>query len=130
MVAAPFFVPTEPGIRIKLAFNVASIIQKILVTFKRPYFGGAYLMTTKTIFAQIGGFDTSLPLAEDVDFGLKAAKLGPYGMINIPMPVSARRLIKYGYWWIFKDLSALFRFIRTGRVVEGSIYYPFGEYDA
>src|SRR3989344_8765995 len=114
VVAAPFFVPTEPGILIKLTFKVASVIQKILFTFRRPYFGGAYLMTTKKVFTGVGGFDTKLKLAEDVDFSLRAAKLGPYGLIDVQIPISARRLIKYGYWWIFKDFPTLCSFIRTG----------------
>ena len=128
VVAAPPLFPTEAGIRIHLTATVAYTAQKILILFGKPYFGGAYLMTTKEIFARVGGFDTSLTLAEDVDYSLRAAQLGPYGLINSKVLVSARRLIKYGYGWIFNSLPALFIFIRTGRVAKESIYYPFGEY--
>ncbi len=76
-----------------------------------------------------GGFDAKLSLAEDVDYSLKAAKFGPFGLINVRIPTSARRLIKYGYGWIFNSMPAVLSFIRTGRVAEGDIFYPFGQYE-
>ncbi|MDB5238171.1 MAG: glycosyl transferase [Candidatus Kaiserbacteria bacterium] len=128
VVAAPAFVPTEDGIGLWLTSKVAYTMQKILLLFSKPYFGGAYLMTTRSVFVRVGGFDTTLTLAEDVDYSLKAAKLGLHGLINVRVGASARRLTKYGYGWILGGLPAIFGFIRTGRVAQGSIYYPFGEY--
>ena len=129
VVAAPVLVPTEYGVRIQLTAVFTTAFQRILILFKRPYFGGAYLITTKTIFTHLGGFDSELTLAEDVDYSLRAAKKGPYGLINVRIPVSARRLLKYGYGWIFNSMPAVLSFVRTGRVTPGSVYYPFGEYD-
>lgn len=129
VVAAPSFVPTEYGMGLWLTSWIAYTAQKILLMFKKPYFGGAYLMTTKSVFSRVGGFDTTLALAEDVDYSLKAAKLGPHGLIDVRVGVSGRRLTKYGYKWILGGMPAILSFIRTGRVAEGDIYYPFGQYE-
>jgi len=126
--AAPRLVPIESGFQLRLFYRSFYVIQRILIVLGRPYFAGSYLITRKDIFKKIGGFDTKVVLGEDVDYSLRAAKLGRCGLINIAFPVSARRVIKYGYGWIFKETSNLFRFLFTGRVLPESIFYPFGEF--
>jgi len=126
--AAPVMVPIESRIDIKLVYKAMCGIQKILLTRGRPYFAGSYLLTTKEAFAKVGGFDTSLLLGEDVDYSLKAAKLGLCGLLTTPIFVSARRLIKYGYMWIFRALPNLMRLLFKGRVNAKQIFYPFGEF--
>jgi hypothetical protein len=103
-------------------------LQRLLLLYERPYFGGYYLMTTRDVFLKVGGFDTKLLLAEDVDYSLRAARLGPYRLMEVTIAVSARRLIKYGYWWVLKALPSIIRFIRTGHIAPESVHYPFGEY--
>jgi glycosyltransferase involved in cell wall biosynthesis len=129
VVASPVTVPIEPGLRFKLTFKLVYCLQRLVLWTGRPYFGGAYLMTTKQTFLTLGGFNVDLALAEDVDYSLRAAKLGPYRLIDTAIAVSARRLIKYGYAWAIKALPTIVRFIRTGFIAPGSIHYPFGEYD-
>jgi len=129
-VAAPVMVPIESDLRFRLTYKLVYYLQKMVLSYGRPYFSGSYLMTTKHVFAQLGGFDTNLSLAEDVDYSLRAAKLGPYQLLNVTIGVSARRLKKYGYWWIIKALPSIVRFIRTGFIAPESIYYPFGDYDS
>ena len=128
VAAAPRLVPNEPGLEFQLMFWFAYIFQKFLLLFNRPYFASAYLMTTKDTFKRIGGFDLKVLLGEDVDYSLRAGKIGRCAVINIPYPVSVRRIIKYGYGWMFRELPNLIRFVFTGRVVTDTIFYPFGEY--
>jgi glycosyltransferase involved in cell wall biosynthesis len=128
-VAAPVLVPIEPGLGFKLAFKAVYWLQRLVLSYGRPYFGGGFLMTTRGIFFQLGGFDTKLALAEDVDYSLRASRLGPYRLMKVTMGVSARRLIKYGYWWIIESLPTIVRYIRTGSISPKDIHYPFGEYD-
>jgi glycosyltransferase involved in cell wall biosynthesis len=128
-VAAPVVIPIERGLHLKLTFKLIYYLQKIVLLSGRPYFGGYYLMTTKHVFSTLGGFDTNLSLAEDVDYSLRAAKLGPYQLFDVIITVSARRLIKYGYWWVIEALPTIVRFIRTGFIAPENIYYPFGEYN-
>lgn len=128
VAAAPRLVPVESGLQYKYFYFNFYIIQKFLLLFNRPYFAGSYLVTTKDTFFKIGGFDVNVLLGEDVDYSLRAAKVGPCKLINIPYPVSARRIIKYGYRWIFTEIPNLFRFAFTGRVIPDTIFYPFGEF--
>ncbi|MBI5003621.1 glycosyltransferase [Candidatus Kaiserbacteria bacterium] len=128
VVAAPVLVPVESGVFLRHIHRSAYYTQRILLMFKRPYFGGAYLITTKDVFAKLGGFDQQIMLGEDVDYSLRASRLGGYGLIEVALPVSARRMIKYGYTWALKELPNIIRSLWTGRVRPDTIYYPFGAY--
>ncbi len=128
VMAAPILTPIESGFHISLTYHVAEVMERIANLFGRPYFPGSCLITTKEVFKATGGFDTNIMLAEDIDYSMRAAKLGRSGLINVSMPVSARRFIKYGYSWILSEIPNLLRLIFTGRIKHESIYYPFGEY--
>ena len=129
VVAAPRLVPIEPGIRLRIFYRTFYLMQKSLIILGRPCFAGSYLLTKKETFLKVGGFDPQVVLGEDVDYSLKAAKTGPYALFTIPYPVSARRMIKYGYSWFFTQGLNLFRaFFVTGRIIPESVFYPFGEF--
>ncbi|MEK7588816.1 MAG: glycosyltransferase [Patescibacteria group bacterium] len=129
VVASPVLVPIERGIRIALLHKVMAGAQRLLLSLRRPYFGGAGLTTTKEVFYAVGGFDTNLLLGEDVDYSLRASKHGPYHQINVKWSVSARRFIKYGYRWILKETPELLRLLSKGRIKNAkTVFYPFGEY--
>jgi glycosyltransferase involved in cell wall biosynthesis len=127
-VAAPILRPIEHGVLFRLMYQSLSSLQRLLLLFKRPFFPGSCLLTTRSVFESTGGFDTSILLAEDVDYSRRAAKFGLPGLISIRVPVSARRAIKYGYSWILPEIPNVFRLLFTGRFKHETIYYPFGEY--
>jgi GT2 family glycosyltransferase len=82
------------------------------------------------VFKVISGFDEAIVLAEDVDYCVRAAKHGRYGIAHSPILVSARRICKYGHTWILKEWPNLFRLAFTGKVKHPErIFYPFGEFD-
>lgn len=126
--AAPRLIPIEPGFQFKIFYLTFYLIQRFLMLFRRPYFAGSYLLTKKDVFQRLGGFDVRVLLGEDVDYSLRAAKIGRCGLFNVPYHVSARRIIKYGYAWIVSEIPNLFRFGFTGHVIPDTIFYPFGEY--
>ncbi|MGE0577532.1 MAG: glycosyltransferase [Reyranella sp.] len=128
-VAAPVLVPIEPGLGFKLAYKIVYWLQRLVLSYGRPYFAGSFLITTRPVFSRLGGFDPKILLAEDVDYSLRASKLGSYRLMNVRMGISARRLIKYGYWWIVESLPTIVRYIRTGAISPKDIHYPFGDYD-
>ncbi len=129
VVASPILVPIESGIRIALMHKMLMYVQRFLLVLKRPYFGGAGLTTTREVFHALGGFDTKLLLGEDVDYSLRASKHGPCHQIRVKWPVSARRFIKYGYRWMFKD-GEMFHLLFKGRIKNTeTFFYPFGEYN-
>lgn len=127
-VAAPLLRPIESGNHLKRLYRLLTFTQRVLLMFERPFFAGSCLLTTKEVFIQTGGFDTNIMLAEDVDYSMRAAKLGKAGLMNIHLPVSARRAIKYGYGWLFSETPNIIRLLLTGRLKSETIYYPFGEY--
>lgn len=128
-VAAPVLVPIEPGLGFKLAYKIVYWLQRLVLSHGRPYFAGSFLMTSRPVFSRLGGFDTTISLAEDVDYSLRASKLGRYQLMDVRMSISARRLAKYGYWWIIESLPTIVRYIRTGSISPKDIHYPFGDYD-
>jgi len=128
VVAAPALVPLEPGVRIRLVYGSLLLLQKVFFMFGRPYFAGSCLLTTKEVFDKVGGFDVEVLLGEDVDYSVKAARLGSSGLLSVPVQVSARRILKYGYWWMFKEIPNVFRFFVTGRVDAERMFYPFGDF--
>lgn len=128
VVAAPGMIPAENRWDARHIFKFALFMQKVLLILRRPYFAGAYLLTTKDVFTKLGGFDTNIQLAEDVDYSLRASKLGAYGLLSTSIFVSARRLIKYGYGWLFSGMPNMFRLLFTGRVRAEKLFYPFGDF--
>jgi len=129
VVSAPVMVPMEPGLNFKIMFRFAYYMQRLLLLFRQPYFAGSCLLTTKETFIKVGGFDTTVLLGEDVDYSLKASKVGLCGLTEVPIKVSARRIIKYGYWWLLKELPNLLQFPFTGKIKEPErLFYPFGEF--
>ena len=128
VTATPFLRSIETSWDLRLFHAFVSSTQKFLIRFGRPFFAGACLLTTKQVFTRIGGFDTAVVLGEDVDYGLRAATQGRCGLIDVTIPVSARRMMKYGYGWLFTEIPNMFRLFVTGRLKPETIYYPFGEY--
>lgn len=128
-VAAPVMRPLEPGIQFRLIYRLAYLLQRISLVCHRPYFAGACLVTTKDTFQRVGGFDTAVMLGEDVDYSLRASKVGSYALIRTPVHVSARRIIRYGYWWAIKELPTIIRFVFTGKIAHAErMFYPFGDF--
>ena len=129
VAAAPIMLSLESGKRFQLIYGILSLSQKILLFFGKPYFPGACLLTTKETFTQIGGFDTMVLLGEDVDYSLKTSKLGSCGLLNAHIQVSSRRVIKYGYWWLLKELPNVFGLVTKGRINQPeNLFYPFGDF--
>jgi glycosyltransferase involved in cell wall biosynthesis len=129
VVACPTLVPIEPGIRIALAHTVLVGAQRILASVGRPFFGGAGLTTTREVFERIGGFDASIHLGEDVDYSMRASKHGLFHHSSVRWSVSARRFIKYGYWWALKQTPEFIWLLVTHKFKnDHKIYYPFGDH--
>lgn len=129
VVATSKIVPLEKTIRSILLHTVAYAVQKLLAQTGRYYFGGAYMLTTKKVFKDIGGFDESLRISEDVDYSRCASKKGNSKIFSIPIKVSTRRYQKYGYMWIFKHPLIMTRLLTQGKISnQNTSFYPFGEY--
>jgi glycosyltransferase involved in cell wall biosynthesis len=128
-VAAPSITAIEKHFGARLAYKGFMQFQKFFLLFKRPYFAGSCLLTTKEVFTKIGGFDESIALAEDVDYSFRAATIGSFGLLGTTVPVSGRRFLKYGSFYALKEWSkAGIILVRGGRVTPEKVFYPFGEF--
>jgi glycosyltransferase involved in cell wall biosynthesis len=121
-------VPIEKGIHLRVHLTFAYLVQHFLLVLGKPYLAGGCLITTSDVFSKVGGFDENVVLGEDVDYSLRVSRIGRCTVFNIPYPVSARRIIKYGYGWMISEIPNLLRFLFTGKVSPETIFYPFGEY--
>ncbi|MFA5013492.1 MAG: glycosyltransferase [Candidatus Paceibacterota bacterium] len=93
--------------------------------------GAMGIMVKKDIFNQVGGFDSTIKLAEDVYFVGQAAKLGKFGIIRstvIYMPT--RRFDKDGYFRTgWKYLRCAIQMATKGPAREECFNYKFDHYD-
>lgn len=129
-IATGKLTPSDGGRLEKIfLYYVAHAALRLLLLIGKPYFGGAFQITRRDVFETIGGYDESLRISEDVDYAFKAAKLGPYKLINIKVLTSARRFLKYGYSWIFMSPVVIIKTLFTGRLEDDEkVEYRFGEY--
>jgi glycosyltransferase involved in cell wall biosynthesis len=77
--------------RIYNQFSISSI------KFGRPQISGMLMVTKKSIFNAVGGFNENLKILEDFDFSEKVSKFGKVKMItNTFVLTSPRRIEKWG----------------------------------
>ena len=96
-VACPWFVADSrhPGIR--LIYGVFNVL--FWLSQWRFHTGsGVCIIVPRAIFLQIGGFDESLRLGEDIDLIRRASSRGRHRHLFVPLRTSARRFEKFGIW--------------------------------
>ena len=71
---------------------------KRLAEYDAPYVNSGHMITTRTLFDKIGGFDEALKTAEDYDFCMRAKAAGAEVKNNPDLPV-----IHWGYPQKIKD---------------------------
>lgn len=94
--------------------------------------GAMGIMVKKEIFNQVGGFDPTIKLAEDMYFVGQAAKLGKFDIIkDVPIYMPSRRFDKDGYFrtagkYLLCGLHMFFKGpVRSGKVFD----YKFNHYE-
>lgn len=129
VLASCRIVPLEKNLVDSFTHSVAYLVQRWMLLFKKPYFAGGFLLTKKEVFTSLGGFNEDLRISEDVEYSMRAAKVGAYKLFNIPIQASTRRFQKYGYAWMWKNPKMLYTLLTKGRLTEkDKVFYPFGEY--
>lgn len=62
-----------------------------------PHAPGFCILVQRSIHEKLGGFDESLKMSEDIDYGRRAAQCGQFGVLtSTRIPVSMRRVEKEG----------------------------------
>lgn len=94
----PFDIP-EHASSIERAWFVASTLGRL------TYVGSANLLVSASLFHKVGGFDESLPTAEDVDFGRRVRRAGvpidfdpELHVIHLGFPRTFRHFVKREKW--------------------------------
>lgn len=93
-----------------------------------PHAVGTFIITRKTIFEKVGGFDPNIKLAEDHQYAMDAMKIGKYGMLRtVKLPVSSRRVKKEGpAKFAVKMVGAELHLIFRGPIKSDVFHYHFG----
>lgn len=102
------------GARVKLSDEKPiSIVKKALyacVVFVWHIAGkwaaGCYMFCLRDEFFEFGGFDERYFAAEELFFSLNLKKRGKFGLVQIPVVTSARKLHDYSVWQLFRFLVA------------------------
>lgn len=93
--------------------------------------GGMGILTKRDIFEKVGGFDSTIWLAEDMHFMRQARKFGKFGIFrSIKLLISPRRFQRDG--WIRTYLKFIFcelHMIFLGPVRSHLFGYQFNHYE-
>jgi glycosyltransferase involved in cell wall biosynthesis len=112
-VACPWFVAREsPAIRaVYFVFNLLFWMgQSWLRTGS-----GVCIVTPRRVFHQVGGFDESLHLAEDIHYIRRAARCGWHRHLLVPLQTSGRRFQQKGVWKLIKFYARITPPLLLGR---------------
>jgi glycosyltransferase involved in cell wall biosynthesis len=72
---------------------VSQIVEHLSESFLNPYFATSTVMVRRSAFESVGGFDTELRIAEDVDFYLRILA-SDHRVLVLPQPVVFKRPVK------------------------------------
>lgn len=136
------FVSSEAGVASTFSdFRDGSISSLFLTVFFvfwhrfsslfRPVAPGYCLMTKRSLFEELGGFDEDLVVAEDCDYVQRVRKCGKYVTIPLFVKASARRWKKFGFikvFWIGILNYFKFDILKQKGRTEEDAKYPMGEY--
>lgn len=95
--ASTWFVPDSRAPFLRLNHWVSSQYFRLSSRLGWAHSIGAFLLVRRTLHERIGGFDTSIRVAEDQDYVLKLARQGRYRFLRRPVvEIAARRFEKQG----------------------------------
>ncbi|MCL4391079.1 glycosyltransferase [Candidatus Parvarchaeota archaeon] len=97
VVTGPITPLENVGYFIRFIFLMGNLSAHFTAKINRPSFTGSNMAVRTGIFKKAGGFNTAISTFEDIDFSLRAGRLGKSIFSNaVRVRSSARRIIKYG----------------------------------
>jgi glycosyltransferase involved in cell wall biosynthesis len=95
--ASTWFVPDSDRWFLRLNHWLSCLYFRLSTRIGWPHSIGAFLLLSKEIHERVGGFDPSIPVAEDQDYVRRIAKEAPYGFLRHPaVEISVRRFANEG----------------------------------
>ncbi len=105
-VATAYAIPDDR--KYALGTAAMNIFFNVMTSLGIPHVAGYCMAVRRDVFMSVGGFDTSVKIAEDHLFAKAASSHGPVSFIRKPLlVVSTRRISRNGVWF------ALYQFIYT-----------------
>jgi glycosyltransferase involved in cell wall biosynthesis len=97
LITGPITPLENVGYFIKFIFLMGNLSAHFTAKINRPSFTGSNLAVRTDIFKKAGGFNAAMSTFEDINFSLRAGRLGKNIFSNaVRVRSSARRIIKYG----------------------------------
>ena len=115
------FVPSEPHLLAHLYYAILYVFHQAMRA-ATPYALGAMLLTSRRVYDRLGGFNPELTLNEDANFVKRASRLGRFDVLPDACFISARRLLKGGF---FKT-GLLYLRIFLHRTLHGEMQHDMG----
>jgi glycosyltransferase involved in cell wall biosynthesis len=129
--ATPILFPYNPK-WVDYLLGIAGYAVFLLNRYRHPITSGMCIITTKSVHSKIDGFNESVSMGEDIDYGLRAHKSGAthYIFFDIIVRGSPRRLNKMGRLKVARTWSNWYNYnIKNGPILDGSNYdYEFGKF--
>lgn len=111
------------------AFRPIYAIQKLSIWARKPLFTGACILTHRSVFDSISGFDEALFASEDADFGRRASFVTSIGVLSVRVATSTRRLHKISGRELYEYAKIIPGLVRHGRVPNTIVkHYGFGDH--
>ena len=130
-IATPF-ICTYNGRFIDYILAALAYLYTLIVRRTAPIATGMCMMTTKSSHERVNGFNEEMKYAEDIDYGLRAHKLGipQYIYSNVQVRTSTRRLDRTGRLKVAKTwLSWYKQLVKNGKLDIGTeADYNFGDF--
>lgn len=107
------------GVEGWLAKHAFTLFLKINHFLRRPNVVGSNFAAKQSTLEAVGGFDLSIPSAEDVELGLRLLKLGKIEFNQNMIVRTSPRHLRAGYWRFFKhhalNYASMMLFGKTNR---------------
>lgn len=113
-VACPWFTARDSGLIVRLVYFVFNLLFFAGQGWLRMG-SGVCLIAPKSIFDELGGFDESLHLGEDIHFIRRAGRLGLHRHLLVPLETSGRRFQQKGIWQLVKFYARITPLLWLGR---------------
>ncbi|PIR61120.1 MAG: hypothetical protein COU68_01105, partial [Candidatus Pacebacteria bacterium CG10_big_fil_rev_8_21_14_0_10_45_6] len=94
---------------------------------KNAHAAGFCMLVRRELHEALSGFDETIFFSEDMDYAKRAVRIGRFGFLSIPVPVSTRRLDRDGRFNIAcKFLLAELHLLTLGPIRSNKFNYTFG----
>jgi len=121
-IAMCLFQPTPKKMIDKVIYELHNLYLVLTEKFN-PTTIGHSILTKKSMFNKVNGFNETLKLSEDYDFGQRASKKGKYGVLKSKkLLVSTRRWEKEGRFKLLAIYLLSGIFYKLGLKIKGKIF--------